>query len=242
MVVFPFAKINLGLNVIRLRPDGFRDIESVMLPIPLEEALEVLPDPNLRMGVVEMVRSGRPVPGDVNMDLCVRAYQALHARRPLPGVRVHLHKAIPIGAGLGGGSSDGAHMLQALDRLFKLGLAPSELHDLAASLGSDCAFFLEREAQLALGRGERLQPVELNIAGMWLVLVDPGIHVSTADAYSSTPLSGRSVDLPSILQAAAFDMEEGAREHHGRPGLPQVPRTPCDQGSPIPGTGRFMPA
>ncbi|MBK6754610.1 MAG: 4-(cytidine 5'-diphospho)-2-C-methyl-D-erythritol kinase [Flavobacteriales bacterium] len=200
MVVFPFAKINLGLNVIRLREDGFRDIETVLLPIPLEEVLEVLPDPALPNGTVDIVRTGRSVPGDPTTDLCVRAYQLIHARYTLPGVRVHLHKTIPIGAGLGGGSSDGAHMLQVLDRLFELGLVHREMHELATILGSDCAFFLQRIPRSAHGRGEQLLPVEVNLARLWMVLVDPGIHVSTAETYAATPMSGCSIDLPSILR------------------------------------------
>lgn len=200
MVIFPFAKINLGLNVVGSRSDGFHDIESVLVPVPLEEALEVVPDPTLPNGTIELVRSGRAVPGDVGSDLCVRAYQVVHEKYPLPGVRAHLHKVIPIGAGLGGGSSDGAHMLHALNGLFDLNLEPAELHHFATILGSDCPFFLGRTPQLAHGRGEQLRPIPTTIGGLWMLLVDPGIHVSTGDVYASAPHSGRSIDLAAILQ------------------------------------------
>lgn len=200
MLVFPCAKINLGLNVVRLRNDGYRDIESVLVPIPLCDALEAVVDPSLAAGQVAVTRTGRPVPGDAGDDLVARAYRLVHARHPLPGLQVHLHKAIPIGAGLGGGSSDGAHMLQLLDRLFGLGLAPAVLRELAAQLGSDPPFFLQRGPCLAEGRGERLTPLPLALDGLWLVLVDPGIHVSTAEVYARTRPSGASVDLPAILR------------------------------------------
>ncbi len=200
MLVFPHAKINLGLNVVRLRPDGYRDIESVLVPIPLEDALEAVPDPALSPGDVRVTRTGRPVPGDAADDLVAKAYRMVHAAHPLPGMRVHLHKAIPIGAGLGGGSSDGAHMLVLLDRLMGLNLGVQVLRTLAARLGSDPPFFLEQGPCLAEGRGERLTPLPLDLSGTWLVLVDPGIHVSTAEVYARTRTTETTVDIPSLLQ------------------------------------------
>lgn len=208
MLVFPCAKINLGLNVVRRRADGYHDIESVLVPIPLRDALEAVVDPSLEAGQVAVTRTGRPVPGDAGDDLVARAYRLVHARHPLPGLQVHLHKAIPIGAGLGGGSSDGAHMLLLLDRLFGLGLGPAVLHELAAQLGSDPPFFLHHGPCLAEGRGERLSPLPLSLNGLWLVLVDPGIHVSTAEVYARTRPSGTSVDLRSIV-AGPIDSWQG---------------------------------
>lgn len=200
MLTFPCAKINLGLNVLRVRDDGYRDIESVLVPIPLCDALEAVVDPALGDGRIAFVRTGRAVPGDPYDDLVVRAHGLVNALRPLPGLRVHLHKVLPIGAGLGGGSSDGAHMLLLLDRLLGLGLGRAVLHELAAQLGSDPPFFLHGVPCLAEGRGERLTPLPLALEGHWLVLVDPGIHVSTAEVYARTRPSGASVDLPAILR------------------------------------------
>ncbi len=199
MLTFPCAKINLGLNVLQLRDDGYRDIESVLVPIPLCDALEVVVDPAIGAGRMALTHSGRPVPGRTGDDLVARAHGLVNALHPLPGLRVHLHKTIPIGAGLGGGSSDGAHMLLLLDRLFGLGLAPAVLHELAAQLGSDPPFFLQRGPCLAEGRGERLTPIPLSLRGLWLVLVDPGVHVSTADVYARTRPTGRSVALAEVL-------------------------------------------
>lgn len=201
MIAFPFAKINLGLYVERLRPDGYRDIRSVMLPVPLYDVLEVVEAPELGPGEVAMTYSGILVPGDPANDLCQRAVRSVATERPLPGVRIHLHKCIPTGAGLGGGSSDGAHTLVLLDRLFNLELGHERLAGLAAGLGSDCAFFLRNEAQLAEGRGERLTPVAASLGGWWLVLVNPGIHVGTAEVYAHTPVEAEAVDLPALMQA-----------------------------------------
>jgi 4-diphosphocytidyl-2-C-methyl-D-erythritol kinase len=200
MITFPHAKVNLGLHVLRLRPDGYRDMESVLLPIPLHDALEVVVDPGLPAGEVVMVRTGRPVPGDPQLDLCVKAAKALGRDRVLPGLRVHLHKEIPIGAGLGGGSSDGAHALALINEQLQLGVPNEELALLAAGLGSDCPFFLRQDAQLATGRGEVLKPVTLDLSGWWLMLLNPGIHVSTAQVYAHTPLAPATCDLRAVVQ------------------------------------------
>ncbi|HRA18709.1 MAG TPA: hypothetical protein PLZ24_16345, partial [Flavobacteriales bacterium] len=127
MLVFPFAKINLGLQVLRKRPDGFHDIRTVMVPIPLCDALEAVVDEGAAPGEVRFERTGIPVPGDASGDLCMKAVEQVRKFRELPGLRIHLHKAVPMGAGLGGGSSDAAHTLLLLNALLDLGLAPKEL-------------------------------------------------------------------------------------------------------------------
>jgi len=182
MIVFPFAKINLGLHVLRKRNDGYHDIESVLLPIPLYDALEVV-ELRSRPDAIELTRSGLPVPGEPSDDLCLKAVALVKKRRSLPGLRLHLHKAIPIGAGLGGGSSDATHTLLLLNDLFRLDLSADELQAMAAELGSDCSFFLKRIPQFVEGRGERSRPVDIFLNGLWLVLVNPGIHVSTARVF-----------------------------------------------------------
>ncbi|MFT3883919.1 MAG: 4-(cytidine 5'-diphospho)-2-C-methyl-D-erythritol kinase [Flavobacteriales bacterium] len=199
MLAFPFAKINLGLNVVRKRADGFHVIESVLVPIPLHDAVEIVTDPTLRPNEAIFTRSGIPVPGDPQDDLCLKAVRAVQAARTLPGLRLHLHKVIPTGAGLGGGSSDAAHVLLLLNDLLDLQLGRAELHAMAATLGSDCPFFLEERPQLAEGRGEQLSPITLDLRGQWLVLVNPGIHVGTAEVYRNTVPTERSIDLPAAL-------------------------------------------
>ncbi|HRO40405.1 MAG TPA: hypothetical protein PLZ25_10855, partial [Flavobacteriales bacterium] len=151
MLVFPFAKINLGLQVLRKRPDGYHDIRSVLFPIPLCDVLEAVVDEGLASGEVKFESSGLPVPGDPAANLCLKAVELIREQRELPGLRMHLHKAIPTGAGLGGGSSDGAHALLLLNKLLDLRLAAEELHAIASRIGSDCPFFLKQQPQLAEG-------------------------------------------------------------------------------------------
>jgi len=199
MIVFPHAKINLGLNVVRKRPDGYHDIQSVLVRIPLHDVLEAVLDPQLPQGEVIFTRSGLPVPGDKEQDLCMRAVKSIPVTRKLPGLRLHLHKVIPMGAGLGGGSSDGAYTLRLVNDLVGLGLGEAELHDLAMELGSDCPFFLRNGPQLVEGRGDDMTPITLDLGGLWILLVNPGIHVPTAEVYRNTSPTGTSEDLRAIL-------------------------------------------
>lgn len=195
MLVFPHAKINLGLNVIERRADGFHEIESVLVPIPLRDALEIIVDPQLPKGKIVYTRSGLSVDGDIERDLCMRAIRSIAEDHELPGLRMHLHKVVPMGAGLGGGSSDGAHALMLVDRLLQLKLGSEYLQKRAAELGSDCPFFLGSGAAFVTGRGERLSPIALDLGGLWLLLVNPGFHVSTAEVYANITPSGRRMDL-----------------------------------------------
>lgn len=203
MLVFPHAKINLGLHVLRLRADGYRDIETVMVPIPLYDVLEAVVDQDLPPDELVFVRTGLEVPGPPGDDLCVKAHAMLREQRKLPGLRMHLHKAIPIGAGLGGGSSDGTHALMLLNELLDLGLGMDQLLPLAARLGSDCAFFLNGKPQLATGRGEVLSPVSLDLGGWWIMLVNPGVHVSTAEVYANTPVMQAAEDLAGLVSGGS---------------------------------------
>lgn len=199
MLRFPPAKINLGLQVLGKRPDGFHDIRSVLVPIPLHDALEAVIDPAVPPGELRFARTGLPVPGRPGDDLCMKAVEALRQACPLPGLRMHLHKAIPMGAGLGGGSSDGTHTLRLLNTLLDLGLPPGKLHRIATGLGSDCPFFLKDRPQLAEGRGERLSPIAVDLSGHWLVLVAPGIHVHTAEVYRNMHLRSGHDDLREVI-------------------------------------------
>jgi len=200
MVLFPHAKINLGLNVVSRRTDGFHEIESVLVPIPLNDVLEAVIDPGLPTNSLVYTRSGLPIAGPLGDDLCHKAVERLQHEHALPGLRLHLHKVIPMGAGLGGGSSDGAVTLIMLDRLCHLGLGNDGLLPHAAALGSDCPFFLQNKACIARGRGELLEPLDLDLHGLHLVLVNPGLHVSTAEVYRNTIATGRSWDFGSLLK------------------------------------------
>lgn len=181
MIVFPNAKINLGLHVIARRGDGFHDIETVFFPVKLSDALEAVASQNPK---TKLSVSGLAVPADGRDNLVLRAFELLRQEFHLPPLHFYLHKQIPTGAGLGGGSSDAAFCLKLVRDIFNLKLPSDNLHQLASGLGSDCAFFLKNKPALASGRGEILQDLpELKLDGWHLLLVVPPVHVPTAAAY-----------------------------------------------------------
>ncbi len=179
MVAFPHCKINLGLHVISKREDGYHSIETCFYPVPWTDILEVIPSKEFTF-----TSSGSVIPGKDEDNLCVKAYQLLQKQFNLEPVKIHLHKVLPTGAGLGGGSSDGAFTLRLLNSVFDLKLSTIQLKEHAALLGSDCAFFVEDKPMLGSGRGEELTELQLSLKGYYLVLVKPDIHVSTAEAYA----------------------------------------------------------
>jgi 4-diphosphocytidyl-2-C-methyl-D-erythritol kinase len=180
MIQFPTCKINLGLSVISRREDGFHNLETIFYPVPLNDALEIIPAPD---GVFQFRITGLDIPGGIEDNLCVKAFRSLQPDFGLPAVKMHLHKAIPMGSGLGGGSSDGAFTLKILNELFALGMDKEQLKNRARGLGSDCAFFMENHPQYAFEKGEQLEPISIDLSGFYLVLIIPGIHVATAAAY-----------------------------------------------------------
>ena len=184
MVTFPNSKINLGLNILRKRDDGFHDISTLFYPIPFNDALELIshPDKNSRP---EFTTSGFVIEGNPEDNLCLKAYHALKQDHPdLPPVKIHLLKSVPIGAGLGGGSADAAFLLRMLIEKFNLLVSPEKLHQYAIRLGSDCPFFLINQPRIATGRGEILEEITLDLSPYKIILVNPGIRVNTAWAFS----------------------------------------------------------
>lgn len=179
MVVFPHCKINLGLSVIAKRPDGYHDLETCFYPVPWRDVLEVIEGQTFQF---EM--TGIRIPGEPESNLCVKAYRLLKEDYQLPEVQIHLHKVIPTGAGLGGGSSDAAFMLRLLNQKFELGISEDILVQYAARLGSDCPFFVYDSSMMGSGRGEVLKPVAVSLANKFMVVVKPATHVSTADAFA----------------------------------------------------------
>jgi 4-diphosphocytidyl-2-C-methyl-D-erythritol kinase len=180
MISFPPCKINLGLNVVLKRTDGYHEIETCFYPVPWTDILEIIPSDTLAF-----TQTGISIPGEPEGNLCVKAYQLLRGDFDLPPVKIHLHKIIPAGAGLGGGSSDGAYTLQLLDTIFKLEINPAQLKAYASRLGSDCAFFIENKAMIGTGRGEILERAKIDLKGKFVVLIKPDVHISTAEAYNS---------------------------------------------------------
>lgn len=187
MISFPNAKINLGLNIVRKRDDGYHDLETLFYPVALKDALEIIPAADLspdHLGVA-LHFSGKSVEGPPASNICVKAWQLLKADFPqLPQIDLHLMKGIPMGAGLGGGSADGSFTLKMLNDLFNLGLDDSSLESYALRLGSDCPFFIRNAPCFATGRGELMTPVALDLSSYSFLLVHPAIHVSTAVAFS----------------------------------------------------------
>ncbi len=184
MICFPNIKINLGLHVINRRTDGFHNIETVFYPVKFTDILEVI-EANAQPEQIVFTASGLPVEGKIEDNLIVKAYNLLHTSIGLPKVKVHLHKIIPMGAGLGGGSSDAAYMITLLNQKFGLQLTVEQMESYAAQLGSDCAFFIQNTPTYAFGKGHELEPVQIDLSGYYLVLFQTGLHSSTATAYQN---------------------------------------------------------
>jgi 4-diphosphocytidyl-2-C-methyl-D-erythritol kinase len=201
MLCFPNAKINIGLNVIERRPDNFHNLETVFYPVGLSDVLEVIKNEQEGAAKVEMSITGADIPGGIESNLCVKAYHLLDEVYGLPPVKIFLHKIIPMGAGLGGGSSDGAYTLVLLDRMFDLGIGAGRLAEFAAGLGSDCAFFIENKPAFGTGKGNVLEPVSLSLSGYYIVLVKPLVFVGTAEAYAGIVPCKPAIPLKTLLNA-----------------------------------------
>lgn len=205
MVNFPNAKINIGLNVVRKRKDGFHDLVSCFMPVPFCDVLEIV-----KSSKYAFTSSGVAIPGQPEQNLCVRAFKLLKKDFGLQEVSMYLHKLIPIGAGLGGGSADAAFVLKSLNILFELFLDDSLLEDYAAQLGSDCAFFIQNKPVMAYGRGNEFENIDLNLSGKYLLLVTPPLHVSTADAYAGIKPQESEANLKNILEQTPVEQWKGA--------------------------------
>jgi 4-diphosphocytidyl-2-C-methyl-D-erythritol kinase len=181
MVLFPNAKINLGLNILRKREDGYHELETIFYPVGLRDGLEFIEN---KQNKINFTSSGLALDIDQEENIVVKAYRLLAADHSLPGLDLYLHKVIPFGAGLGGGSSDAAFLLKGLNDYFELGLFVSQLKKYAVKLGADCSFFLENKPAFACGIGEELQNIDLSLKGYFIVLVKPPFGVGTKEAYA----------------------------------------------------------
>lgn len=196
MVVFPNCKLNIGLYITEKRSDGYHNLETVFVPLPLTDCLEIIPSNDF-----QFQSSGLPIAGTNNNNLCVKAYQLLKQYHPQMGsLHMHLHKIIPMGAGLGGGSADGAFALMAMNKQFNLQLTDNELKAYALQLGSDCPFFIENKPCFANGRGENLTPINLLLKGYSCWVINPQIHVSTAWAFAQIQPQKAEVNLVEAIQ------------------------------------------
>ncbi|MDR3227245.1 MAG: 4-(cytidine 5'-diphospho)-2-C-methyl-D-erythritol kinase [Prevotellaceae bacterium] len=182
MIVFPNAKINLGLNVIEKRCDGFHNIETVFYPIPLCDVLEI---EESQSNTSALFNSGIIINEDSDNNLCMKSLRLIKKDFSIPEVNIFLYKKIPFGAGLGGGSADAANVLIMLNKMFSLNINDEKLMQYAAQIGSDCAFFVKNKPQSASGKGEIMNDVNVSLSGYYLVVVKPDIFVSTAQAYAN---------------------------------------------------------
>ena len=204
MIVFPKAKINLGLRITGKRNDGYHNIETIFYPVSFCDALEFVVDPEPHekdiLTVTGIIRGVSP-----EENIVMKAVSKLREKYSFPILKIHLHKAIPHGAGLGGGSSDAACMLKALNRHFSLSVGEKEIKSMALDIGSDCPFFIDGDPAFASGRGEILEPINPVLSGYYLLLLNPGVGINTREAYQNcrpeTPLS-------SLLLLAEHDIKE----------------------------------
>lgn len=200
MITFPNAKINLGLNIVERRPDGYHNIETVFYPIPLTDVLEIVP---ARDGETTLRCYGNPVDCPAEKNLVMKACRLMQERYDIQPVEIHLYKHIPDGAGLGGGSSDAAHTLVMLNKMFELGISDADLAAMAATLGADCAFFVYNRPMMATGIGDVLSPLEVDLKGRTLLLVKPPVGVDTRTAYSRVAPAKPVVDLVQTIAQPA---------------------------------------
>ncbi|MFZ9695502.1 MAG: 4-(cytidine 5'-diphospho)-2-C-methyl-D-erythritol kinase [Chitinophagaceae bacterium] len=224
MIVFPNCKINLGLYIVNKRTDGYHDLETVFYPVPLKDALEIIPLSAEKKGTIEFTQTGLVIEGDPNNNICAKAYQLMQQHFPeLPGLKIHLHKQIPMGAGLGGGSADGALLLATVNNKFNLEIAAEQLSKMALELGSDCPFFLYNKPCLAFGRGERLAPLDFTLADYKLVLINPGIPISTAQAFKGVSPQPNSLSLKEIIMSPPTSWKNKLKNQFEETVFPQFP-------------------
>ena len=236
MLYLPNCKINIGLNVVSKRPDGYHNLETVFYPVPLRDNLEVNPlndtDAPYRLTV-----GGAKVEGLAADNLVVKVYLALKEEFGLPPVDIFLYKNVPMGAGLGGGSSDAASMMLLLNEMFALGLSPEEMERRIAPFGADCAFFVRNRPAYATGIGDELSPIPLSLRGKFILLVKPDVFVSTKEAYAR--VTPRPADYPlreAIMQpietwrgTVVNDFEASVFPNH--PELAAIKQTLYDMGA-----------
>ncbi|HEY9001417.1 MAG TPA: 4-(cytidine 5'-diphospho)-2-C-methyl-D-erythritol kinase [Mucilaginibacter sp.] len=195
MIVFPSAKINIGINITGRRPDGYHNIETIFYPMPIYDALEALPGDELTFH-----SSGLDIPGRIEDNLCIKGYHLMSKDHDLPPVNIHLLKHIPIGAGLGGGSANAAFFIKLINNLFDLKLTTEQMLDYARQLGADCAFFIENKPVFAFEKGDRFEDIQLDLSSYHIALVMPPAHVSTAEAYRGVKPAPVKESLKELIQ------------------------------------------
>jgi len=195
MIAFPNAKINIGLNIISRRSDGYHNLETVFYPVKIKDGLEIIEASEMKFET-----SGIEIPGYANENLCLQAYDLLRKDFDLPNLSIHLHKKIPIGAGLGGGSSDAAFFIKLVNDKFELNLSAEQMQNYCRKLGADCAFFIENKPLFAYEKGDFFEPVSLDLSSYFITLVMPPVHVSTGEAYRGVKPNHPAQSLKGLIQ------------------------------------------
>ncbi|NOQ26521.1 MAG: 4-(cytidine 5'-diphospho)-2-C-methyl-D-erythritol kinase [Bacteroidales bacterium] len=205
MIIYPNAKINIGLNITEKRQDGFHNIETIFYPIALSDILEI----NISNDKINFKNTGLSIENkSFESNICYKAYQELTSDFSLKPIDIHLHKIIPFGAGLGGGSSDASFTLKTINSLMKLNLNNNDLIRYAEEVGSDCPFFIINKPSFATEKGNILSPIDLNLKGYFLVLVHPGININTAKAYARTIPKRPKTSLLELIKQPIEDWKE----------------------------------
>ncbi|MDH6533731.1 4-(cytidine 5'-diphospho)-2-C-methyl-D-erythritol kinase [Parabacteroides sp. 52] len=204
MICFPNAKINLGLNIVSKRPDGYHNIETIFYPVPVKDALEIVP----AIANESFTQTGISVDGPAENNLVVKALGAFRQKYTIPPLEIHLLKAIPFGAGLGGGSADAAFMLKLVNTYCALGLTTEQLEEIAQSIGSDCPFFIRNTPVFATGTGNLFTPISLSLKGYHFCLVKPNVTVSTPEAYALVSPKAPVLSLQEIIQMPVSSWKE----------------------------------
>ncbi len=202
MICFPNCKINLGLSVTNKRPDGFHNIETVLYPVQLFETLEIIKASDNKFS---FQTSGLTIKGNIDNNLCLKAYKILAEDFDLPPVKIYLYKNIPIGAGLGGGSADAAFMIKLLNDLFQLFLSSDKIKYYARQLGSDCAFFIDNKAVFAFEKGDLFEQINLNLKNYFIAIVKPDIHINTSKAYSGIKPVKKEKSIKEIIELPVYE-------------------------------------
>lgn len=200
MIYYSPCKINIGLHIFNKRPDGFHNLDTLMYPIAWFDIIEIIPSENFIFSF-----SGLDIPGNPLDNLCVKAFHLLKKDFSFPNCSIHLHKVIPMGAGIGGGSANAAIVLKGLNEVFQLGITNDLLKKYASELGSDCAFFIDSIPQIATERGEKLIPSNFSLKGYWIKLVNLGIHISTKDAFQNVSFTQNRQSIKDISENSRIE-------------------------------------
>jgi 4-diphosphocytidyl-2-C-methyl-D-erythritol kinase len=224
MICFPNAKINIGLRVTGKRPDGYHNIESILYPIGLTDILEVSEREKVSGKGISLNTTGIKINKPPKENLVFRTAELLRKEYSIPPLNIHLHKLIPTGSGLGGGSSDTAFLLRLMNKKFSIGITEEKLHAIASGLGSDCPFFLNNISAFISGRGENIQRISLNLSQLYLVVIYPDIHIDTSFAYSQITPSKPGLSLQKLIKYPVSQWKENIFNDFEKPVFSKYPK------------------